>query len=188
MEKGTLRRHPSLPPHLSPEELQGWIINASVEKFTDTTKKYFTPDQIQEFEHESSANGRNINKLLAILEDAAVRIKKGNDEPIDFHIPATPGTKKLDGFRRQNDDLVEKGFEEIDVDIFGIVNSATEKMEYFTLDGNIIADRTRALSIKEQNQYLIKKEFRQNDGAKLIIQAGAGTGDPGDEQPEENQN
>lgn len=162
--------HSSLPQHLSFEELQVWIMRASVERFKDKTKRYFAPEELQEFEHESSRNGRHKNKLESILQAVTELIRKGNDKEMVITIPETVGTQNCDKFRRQNDDLIEAGFEEVDCEVFGIVNNRDETIEYFTLDGSCITERTRSLSMKEKQQYLVVNHMAStNSGAKLII-------------------
>lgn len=167
-------RHASLPVHLTVEELQQWIRRASVEKFKDTTKRYFTNEEVQEFEHESSKNGRSINRLMGILAKATGAIKKGTTEELTIVIPATVGTDLFDKFRHQNDDLIEAGYEEVECEVFGIVNTRTAEMEYFALDGQIIPERTRGLSAKEKQQYLTVQHMAPqgagDGGAKLYIQ------------------
>ena len=160
-----------MPQGLTEQELQQWIQRASVERFKDKTKRYFTPEEIAEFEHESSRNGRSKNKLEILLSTVTELIKKGNPQEMVITIPETIGTVNCDKFRRQNDDLVEAGFEEVECDVFGIVNHRDETMEYFTLDGACIKDRTRPLSIKEKQQYLTIRNMAAStgEGAKVFV-------------------
>lgn len=168
------QRHPSLPQMLSAAELQQWIIKASVERFKDKTKRYFSQEEVASFEHESSKNGRHKNKLEGILAHVTGLIRNGNDQELIITIPETIGTKNCDKFRKQNDDLIETGFEEVECEVFGIVNTREELMEYFMLDGSIISERTRPLSIREKQQYLLVRQIVPGgSGARLSIEEGA---------------
>lgn len=149
-----MERHFLLPGHLTPEELQSWIRKVAVEKFQDQTKRYFTAEEIAEFEHESSKNGRNINMLKSILAACTDAINKGSDQDVHITIPATVGTVSFDKFRRQNDDLIDAGFEMVETAVFGIVNQNDQTMEYFTMEGTHVAERSRPLSMREKQQYL----------------------------------
>lgn len=162
-------RHPLLPAHLSPEELQIWIRRVGVEKFQDKTKRYFTPEEIQEFEHESSKNGRSINMLKGILAQVTEAVNKGTDMELTITVPATVGTVSFDKFRRQNDDLIDSGYEMIETEVFGIVDQNNKAMEYFTMDGQHIAERSRPLSVREKQQYLTTHQMGEGSGAKLSI-------------------
>jgi len=163
------QRHPLLPAHLTEEELQIWIKRVGVEKFQDKTKRYFTAEEIQEFEHESSKNGRAINMLSGILAAVTEAVRKGTDMEQTFVVPATVGTVSFDKFRRQNDDLIDAGYEMIETEVFGVVDSNNQTMEYFTLDGQHIAERSRPLSVREKQQYLTSHQLGDGGGAKLSI-------------------
>lgn len=91
-----------LPATLHDAMLGQWLRDNAIETFIDEQKMFFTPEQIAEFEHESSLNGREINRLEDLLKKVSEVIKKGNhdDSPIVFEVPPTSGTKKLNEFRR----------------------------------------------------------------------------------------
>lgn len=165
-------RHKSLPQHLTIEELQQWIQKAAVQRFRDTTKRYYTDEEIQEFEHESAQNGLQIVKLKAILDQVREAVTKGIQEPLTIVIPENLGTKLYDEFRGQNYGMILQGYEEIDVDVFAIVNQLEETMEFFTLDGQIIEERTRPLSAKEKKEYLTVKRISDlpKSGPKLYVE------------------
>lgn len=177
------QRHATLPQTLTDQELQQWIIRSSVERFMDKTKRYYEAEEIADFEHESSVNGRKINMLQGILKKCTEAIQKGTIEDIVITIPKNDGTKNYDAFRFQNDNLIDAGFEEIACEVFGIVNVDNEVMEYFTLAGKCIDERTRPLSIKEKQEYLPVRQMattRRHDGqegagdAKLYIDGSLG--------------
>jgi len=154
--------------HLTDEEFAEWIKMYAVEKFEDTEKRYFSEDEIAEFEHESSKNGREFNRLADMKKDIFEIITKGTEEEITFTIPATVGTKMLETQRRQNDDLIEKRFEVIDIEVFGIVNHENETMEYFTVDGELMEKRTRVLTPKEKHKHLGMFMKISKQGADIV--------------------
>lgn len=162
-------RHLSLPSHLSPAELAEYIRKSAVQVFKDTKKRFFTQEQVVDFEHESSGNGREMNRLATILKTVTDHINKGSEEPMTIELPITQGKKNLDTFRKQNDDLVEKGFEEIEFDVFGIPNQINETIEFFDAEGELYEDRTRPMSEKEKRQYLGTMRMAGRPGARLVI-------------------
>lgn len=164
------RRHSLLPQHLNAADLANWLQTSAVDRFTDSQKRIFTPDDLAEFEHESSKNGREINRLMNQLEEAKLHIVKGGEDPLTLTFPPTTGTKKLEKFRRQNDDLIETGFEMEEQEIFGIPNPENENMEYFNIEGIHIPDRTRPLSPKEKHTHLGMFQAQAANRTKLFIQ------------------
>lgn len=147
-------RHRLLPANLNAHELAQWLDTSAVEKFTHEVKTMFTDTEISEFEHESSAKGREMNRLLDMLKEAGTLIKKGTDEPVTFTIPATVGTKTLETQRRENDDFIEYGYVKEERQIFGIIDVQNERMEYFDVEGNIIVERSRPLSVRERHDHI----------------------------------
>jgi hypothetical protein len=166
------QRHSSLPDHLTDQELQSWIRRVAVSKFNDRTKRYFTPEEIADFEHESAENGIQILDLKSIIQKVSEACNKGIEEPLTIVIPENAGIKNYDAFRGQNYRMIKEGFEEIEVEIFAIPNQGAETMEFFTLDGAIIEERTRPLSAKEKKEYLTVRNISQlpkESNAKLYI-------------------
>lgn len=147
-------RHPSLPAGLNAEQLAEWLRNSAVDHFTDTRKTILTQDEIHAYEHESVLAGREINRMEDLLSQVRDHVKKGSEEKLKLVIPATVGIKQLTTNRRENDDMLELGAIEDKVELFGIPNAMTEEMEYFDMDGNIVADRTRKLSAREKHEHL----------------------------------
>lgn len=166
--------HPSLPKGLTMHELGIWLETNAAEKFTDEQKRFFTPEEIKDFEHESSINGREINKLEDLIKEISAKAKKGNDQPFTFTLPVTIGTKLLTQHRRENDDYIEKGYEVIETPIYGIPNVDTHNMEYFDIEGNLVPDRTRPLSPKEKHQFvgIFKNLKNNNDGTSTDTTTG----------------
>lgn len=165
------KRHPSLlklTPHLSEEEFADWVRMYSVETVQDSEKRYFSPEEIQDFEHESSLNGREFNRLDDLKKKVSELILKGTEEEVKLTIPPTIGTKLLNEQRRQNDDLIEKGFELIEIEVFGIVNHENETMEYFSLEGELMPKRTRPLTPKEKHKHLGMFQKVSRQGPDLV--------------------
>lgn len=167
--------HKSLPQELTLSELFEWLKRNSIEDFMDEIKNYFKPEEIAEFEHESSAAGRERNRIEAILKEVTTLIKKGNQDKdgeeaqtISIDIPVTIGMDLLDKQRRQNDDFVEKGYEIEEKRVYGIVNEADETVEYFTEEGVIVADRTRNLTPKEKMKYIGVRSMNANQVATAV--------------------
>jgi hypothetical protein len=137
-----------------------------VESFTDEIKRYFTSEQIADFEHESSTHGREKNKLDDLLKEITAAIKKGleGEEPLIIEIAPTIGTVMLDKQRRQNDNFIDRGYEVEECEVFGIVNETEETMEYVTIEGELVKERTRGLSPKEKMKYLHVKQISMVPG------------------------
>jgi hypothetical protein len=167
MSKET-QRHYSLPDHFNDQELAAYIKKVAVSKHEDVVKRYYTPEEIADMEHESANSGREVMRLEAIIDIAKEAVKKGIDEDLTIVIPATSGTKNLGNYQSQNYQMIEAGFEEIKVDIFGIVNQEKATMEFFTLAGELMEERTRPLSAKEKKDHLQARRMAPS-GAKLSI-------------------
>lgn len=146
-------RHASLPPHLNAAELEEYLEKNSVDTFTHEMKEIFSEDELNELAKESSAKGREINRLLDMLKAITKHVQKGSEEATTFSLPATVGTKLLDTHRRENDDFLETGYSKNDVRIFGIPNINTHFMEYFTADGQEVKERRRTLSASEKQKF-----------------------------------
>lgn len=147
-------RHPALPHALNDNELADWLRLNAVQKFTDKKRDHYTDEELQEFEHESSLNGREYNRLAGIKKMVADLCSKGTEENVTIVVPKTVGTKMLEIQRRQNDDMVEFGFEETEVEVFAIPFADAETMEFFDVEGSHYADRSRPMSAKERHEYI----------------------------------
>jgi hypothetical protein len=129
-----------MPNKLDEKGLADYIAANHKLRFTEEVKRYFTPEEIQSFEHESSVNGRMINKLEDILALVRDKVRNGTDEPINIEIPVSQGSKLLVEFRRQNDDFIEKGYESEEIEIFGIPDLTANKMYFVTITGDYIRE------------------------------------------------
>lgn len=151
----TISKHYVLPNgfDLGSQELASWLATQSVQTFVDKKRDMFTPEDLQEFEHESSLNGREFNRLADMKSKVSDLCRKGTEVPVTIVIPATIGAKALEIQRRQNDDMIERGFSEEDVEVYSIPNVDGGTMEFFDADGKHYSDRTRPLSISEKHKY-----------------------------------
>lgn len=146
-------RHPSLPQGITNAVLAEWLKTSAAETFTHEKRRYFSELEISDMEHESSAKGREMNRLTDVMKEIQDLIKKGNEEPASFTIPETVGTKMLETHRRENDDFIEKGYANEEITVYGIPNGRTDNMDYFDEEGNEITERRRALTAKEKHKY-----------------------------------
>ncbi len=151
----TISKHAVLPNgfDLGSPELAAWLQAQSVQTFIDTKKEFYSPEDLQGFEHESSMNGREFNRLAELKKKVSDLCVKGTEVPVTIVIPATAGSKLLELQRRQNDDMIETGFEQFDVEVYSIPDADNGTMEFFDADGKHYADRTRPLSISEKHKY-----------------------------------
>lgn len=161
---------------LGSQGLAAWLAGQSVNTFIEPKREYFTPEQIAEYEHESSANGREFNRLAAIKQTVSDLLKKGVEEEMTIKIPKTVGTKLLETLRRQNDDLIEVGFIQEDVEVYAIPDVDNGRMEFFDAEGNHYADRSRELSVSEKHKFggifsIDSKHAKSVDGDGVIIEA-----------------
>lgn len=148
-------KHPVLPNAfaLQSQELAFWLQSQSTHTFIDRRQEFFSPEQIQEFEHESSLNGREYNRLADLKSRVSDLCRKGTEEAVTIVIPATVGAKMLETQRRQNDDFIDRGYEEFDVEVYSIPYAEGETMEFFDSEGNHYPQRSRPLSISEKHKY-----------------------------------
>lgn len=153
MEQTKVERHHLLPRTLEGHEISNYLAKNCVEDFKEQVKKYFDPEEIQDFEHESSKSGREINRLKAIIKAVTDHVNKGGDEELIIELPATAGVKSLESQRKQNDDFCETGYTEIEERVFGMVDVENEKIVFFLSDGTEVKDRERPMSNREKLQY-----------------------------------
>lgn len=183
--------HEMIPVDLTPDERSAWIAKNHREMVTDTDKIYYKPEEIQEFEKESSVHGRELARLSAIVRTISALVKKGNDSSttstivvflaegakVDIKqkddqniitIPATIGTKELEIQRSQNYAALEKGYEIKEVQLYGIPCYESETMEFFDIDANHYPARSRDLTIKEMKE-IFGLFMMSNKGNKMKV-------------------
>jgi len=128
-----------------------WIKEVSRESFTHTKKEFFTEEEIAEKHKRSTDYTRDIihlNDAKKLIMDA---FTKGNSDEYETTIPQTTGIKSLTEERDRLVREVDKGFIEHTFTIFGVPNEDGQ-MYYFDIEGNIIEERTRSLSIREKKE------------------------------------
>ena len=144
-------RHASLPPTLTDEQLGNWLKANAKERFKDPNKVVFTDDEINLKARQAASIGADNLFLEDILKTVKFAVEKGNPETLTIEIPVTDGINvnkiAVSGLVKE----ISKGFISEERDIFGIPNAVDETMEYFTITGEIVPDRTRALSAKEKH-------------------------------------
>lgn len=165
-------RHQALPSHLDETGLSEWIRLNHVEKFVDERKRFFSEEEKNDFEHESALSGREIKRLTDMKKLISTLMLKGNDEERTFTIPVTLGTKVLDRNRNQNYDLIERGYETEDVEIYMIPDTHAETMEFFTIDGEVIPERSRPMSAREKHLYMGMFASQKGSSTMSIAQHG----------------
>ena len=164
-----MEKHPCLP-NLEGKDLAIWLENHSVNTFTDKDRTMFTPEEIQEFEHESSLNGREFNRLGGIKSLVSDLLRKGTDEERTIVIPKTVGTKMLELQRRQNDDFIEAGYAEEEVQVFQVPDFEAQTWVFVDRDGKAFADRERGFTMKEKNEYANEIEFASPRSLKVVTE------------------
>lgn len=147
-----MQKHHALPEKtLTPEALANWIREASKETFKDETKIYYTPEEVQEMESESTSLGREIIKIADLKKYVMDKLSKGSEEDIEITIPEGMGLKTMLELREALDRKVEKGFEVVETKIFSIPNE-DGNMYFFDAEGNLFGDRTRKMSAREKQE------------------------------------
>lgn len=154
MKQKPFAPHRSLPQGMNREEMAEWLKRNAVEEFLDVRKHFYTEEQLLEFKETATLSGREINRLSDLKDKIGNLISKGTGEVVDIEIPTTVGVKSLTTTMREHLDMVEKGYEEEEIRVFGIPVIESETMEYFEKDGTIMADRSRPLSAREIQKHI----------------------------------
>lgn len=146
--------HPSLPKGLTPEILANWISQNAKEKFSEEKKYYYTEEELQDFKNRAVNCGIEINSLTKLKKRIARLIDKGNLEYVQVDLLETTGIKSLKTQRENIEEEVERGYNIETIRIYGIPNSDTQMMDFFDIEGNEVAERSRSLSAKEIREYI----------------------------------
>lgn len=146
--------HPSLPKGLTLEELSLWLKNNAVEQFKDIQKRVYSEEELESYTKEATKSQIEINNIEDLKKKVIDLITKGTRDGEKIEIPSTEGVKFLKTVVRMNLDKVNKGYEEHELEIFGLPNHETEMMDYFDYLGNEIADRSRPLSAREIQKHI----------------------------------
>jgi len=147
------KRHPAIPATIQPEQIETWLRNACKDSFDDESKHVYSEEELNEFARESSRKGGELIDLKKIADEVTAAIKKGTDKGIVIDIPATDGSEFITTSRQALDNKVKNGYDLIKRKIYGIPYDETNEMIYFDAVGNVVEDRCRPLSAKEQNEW-----------------------------------
>jgi hypothetical protein len=128
-----------------------WIKEAARETYTHTKKQFFTEDELSEKHRRSTDYTREIIRLTDTKKLIMDAFTKGNESEYEASIPETIGIKKLTEMSDQSVRQVDKGYEETTLNIYGIPHE-DGYMYFFDIEGNIIEERTRTLSIREKRE------------------------------------
>lgn len=129
-----------------------WIKEVAKETYTHTKKEFFTEDELAEKHRQSTDYTREIIRLTDAKKLIMDAFTKGNDNEYEVSIPETMGIKHLTEMRDQLVRQVDKGYEETTLNIYGIPHE-DGNMYYFDIEGNVIEERTRSLSIRERKEF-----------------------------------
>lgn len=144
----------TFPQTMTPENLASWIVTNALETKDHTDETPLLPDEIRDFEHESSLASRAIDRLNGIKESFIEVLKNGNslDEPMEFKIPPTKGLKLLSANREFYDMQLERGFK-INITTIYFVPSPEEAKAIGTdIEGKEWPEYTRDLTEPEMEK------------------------------------
>lgn len=133
--------HPCLPSTMTPENLGAWIEQNSKNNFSHEEKITLTETEIQEFEHQSSAASRALDRLKSVEDDFKYFIKKGTPvqdgtvQPVDITIPPTAGTDVLKARREHADKILEQGYQVETTPLYTIPYPEEGQMVAVTIEG-----------------------------------------------------
>lgn len=175
--------HRCLPGSKTPEALAKFISEQQKEVKTHIRKIPFTPEEVSDYEHRSSAASRSIDRLEVIKDQFMTKLKKGTDIdpnnpeqflPFDLTIPPTKGIDALKANRQFADDAIERGYNEETTEIFMIPYPEEEMMVAVTIEGFEAPKYTRKMTSDENALYgklFVKEgeELRQLDNADVDV-------------------
>lgn len=175
--------HRCLPQTKTQEGLSKFITEQQKEVKTHVRKVPYTPEEVSDFEHKSSAASRAIDRLNAIKEQFMYRLKKGTDIdpnnpeqflPFDITIPPSKGLDALKANREFADDAIERGYNEETTEIYMIPYPEEEMMVAVTIEGHEAPKYTRKMTSDENALYgklFVKEgdELRQLDNAEVDV-------------------
>ena len=160
--------HACLPQSMTIENLAAWLTDNSIEKKIHIEEKDLTADDISEFEHKSSAASRAMDDLEDLKKQFTDMIAKGTEDPKDFTIPPTKGTKILEANRKYADKCIKDGVSKQEVPLYGIVYPEESKILFFDIEGNEYDGHHRNMDPEEQEAYdkPLLKAIKDEDGAE----------------------
>lgn len=126
-----------------------WIIDNSRQDLKHTKQEYFTEEELAAKHQRSTELTSEIIELADMKKSIMDSLTKGSENELEVTIPSTAGIRKLTSLRDELVRVVKKGFEEHDIEIYGIPHE-DGFMYFFDIEGNVFEERTKKLSIKER--------------------------------------
>lgn len=131
--------HDALPQTFTPEKLAVWFKENSIDQRKHTEEIELTPENKVELKEKITLSTSKIYELKDIAALFNQSLKKGtpfiaDERKSEIHtIPPTKGLDALEENRRHADEILKKGFMEIETVIFGI--PWKKKVIYFDVEG-----------------------------------------------------
>jgi hypothetical protein len=145
------------------DALAAWIRENSKEEFLHVERILYSEEELHDMEHQSSACGREILRLEYLQKQIKHAIHNGNAAEMEITIPITAGTKALKAQRSHYDECVDRGYSESSYRVFGFPHF-DGKMYYLNAQGELVPDRTRPLSLREQEKFGLLLFKEQKNG------------------------
>lgn len=128
--------HIALPQkQMTKENLGKWLTENSIEIKQHEEHMDYTDAEIAQFEHESSLASRAIDRLTDLLDSFKSAVNEGNLEPQEFTVPETKGLKVIKANREFADSNIERGYQIIPTQLYGIPCTSNSKVCFFDIIG-----------------------------------------------------
>lgn len=133
--------HLCCPQTLTKENLAQWITDNSKHDFEHREEIPLTEEEIQAFEHKSSASSRALDRLKAIEDDFKYHLVNGTpvlagvSQPYAVTIIPTKGTKELKANREHADKILEQGYQVEVTHLYTIPYPEESLMVVVTIEG-----------------------------------------------------
>ncbi len=153
----TKTRHRLIPATLTPDLRAQWIAKNAREKFDHEQHIYYSESEVTQKSRESCKSGVEILALEKQLAAVKKIIENGvskESDPIVMEFLPSDGIKCLKESRKKLDTDVSRGYDIKVVTCYGIPDTESAEMVFFTADGEEVADRRRPLSAKEKHDYI----------------------------------
>lgn len=128
--------HLALPQkQMTKEQLAQWLTENRIEEKCHEEHVDYTDAEIAEFEHQSSLASRAIDRLTIIAESFKKALNEGTVEPQNFTVPETKGLKVLKANREYADGQIERGYQIVPTQLYGLPCTANGKICFFDIMG-----------------------------------------------------
>lgn len=167
--------HLCLPQTKTPEQLALWIKENSKHDFSHEEKIPLTEEEIQAFEHKSSAASRALDRLKAVEDSFKYHITNGTPviggvaQPQEIVIPPTKGTKELKANREHADKILEQGYQVVTTALYTIPYPEESLMVVVTIEGQEWPMYTKPMGKDQKAMYgeLFAEGGKRKKGLKL---------------------